>query len=192
MYLFIRLKGEKMFKVLTKGCEPTRGSKYSACVDLYASEDVVIGAGDTKLVGLGVAIDLNEKKYFIQNYLEKQFSIVDRADEEYFFNHFLRSHYLQLMLRSSLAKKGLIIANGVGVIDLDFRDEIKIAIHNPITEQNFIQDDNAYITDPFEHTEYKIKKGDRIAQIALLEHKSHLFGIESDEERKGGFGSTGG
>ena len=108
------------------------------------------------------------------------------------YDEFLSSHYLQLMLRSSLAKKGLIIANGVGVIDLDYKDEIKIAIHNPITEQNFIQDDNAYITDPFEHTEYKIKKGDRIAQITLLEHRSHLFCIESDEERKGGFGSTGG
>jgi len=27
-----------MFKVLVDGCEPERGSKYSACVDLFASE----------------------------------------------------------------------------------------------------------------------------------------------------------
>ena len=44
-----------MFKVLTEGCKPTRGTKYSACVDLYSSEDVAIGIGETKVVGLGVA-----------------------------------------------------------------------------------------------------------------------------------------
>jgi len=37
----------------------------------------------------------------------------------------------------------------------------------------------------------QIKKGDKIAQITLLEHKSYLFGVESDVERSGGFGSTG-
>lgn len=46
-----------MFKVLTEGCEPTRGSKYSAGIDLYTSEDVTIGAGETAIVGLGVCID---------------------------------------------------------------------------------------------------------------------------------------
>lgn len=33
--------------------------------------------------------------------------------------------------------------------------------------------------------------GDKIGQIILLEHKAYLFGIESDVERNGGFGSTG-
>ena len=56
-----------MFKVLTKGCEPTRGSKYSACVDLYASEEVVIGAGETKLVGLGVVIDKKKLRKILRN-----------------------------------------------------------------------------------------------------------------------------
>ena len=27
-----------MFKALTEGCNPTRGTKYSACVDLYSNE----------------------------------------------------------------------------------------------------------------------------------------------------------
>lgn len=39
-----------MFKTVLDGKLPTRGSKYSACVDLYAREDVVIGAGETKLI----------------------------------------------------------------------------------------------------------------------------------------------
>ena len=51
--------------------------------------------------------------------------------------------------------------------------EIKIIIHNFSYGGNF-----------------KIKKGDKIAQILLKEHKTYLFGIESDKERLGGFGST--
>jgi len=31
----------------------------------------------------------------------------------------------------------------------------------------------------------------KIGQLTLLEHKSYLFGIESEDERDGGFGSTG-
>ena len=70
-------------------------------------------------------------------------------------------------------------------------------MHNPIktAKQIFktLDDGNTYI--PSGNIElgnsFKIKKGDKIAQITLLEHKSHLFGIDTDEERKGGFGSTG-
>ena len=47
-----------MFKKVTEDAIlPTRGSKYSACVDVYANEDVTIEAGETTLVGLGIAID---------------------------------------------------------------------------------------------------------------------------------------
>lgn len=49
-----------MFKILTKECEPTRGSRYSACIDLYASEDVVIGAGETAVIRLGVCVDFEK------------------------------------------------------------------------------------------------------------------------------------
>ena len=116
----MKRKGEIMFKVLTKGCEPTRGSKYSACVDLYASEDVVIRAGETKLVRLGVSTDIDE--------LMSRVVPSSNVPTEWYkdeVKRFLNSHYLQLMLRSSLAKRGLIIANGVGVVDLDYKDEIK-------------------------------------------------------------------
>ena len=36
-----------------------------------------------------------------------------------------------------------------------------------------------------------IRKGDKIAQITLLEHKGYLFGIGTDKERDGGLGGTG-
>ena len=174
-----------MFKVLKNGKMPTRGSKYSACVDLYASEDVVICAGETKLIGLGVCIDENGLKKASDRTLENLFGqtidcIVGTIDEDedlVYFDSFMDSHYLQLMLRSSLGKKGLILPNGVGVIDLDYKDEIKMIIHNPIS--------NVFVEN------YEIKKGDKIGQIALLEHQSYLFGIESDVKRDGGFGSSG-
>ena len=183
-------KGNKMFKVLQKGCEPTRGSKYSACVDLYASEDVVINAGETKLVGLGVSIDIDmdthmgNRKYGEEYKINKKPIYGDGAKRS--FREFKSSHYLQLMLRSSLGKKGLILPNGVGIIDLDYKDEIKMIIHNPIKMSNNQGIPDQYLLHPF-----KIKKGDKIAQITLLEHKSYLFGIDTDKKRDSGFWSTG-
>jgi len=182
-----------MFKILTDGCKPTRGSKYSACVDLYASEDVTIEAGATKLVGLGVCIDL--KELLLKVVPTSNVPTMWYKDE---VKRFKQSHYLQLMLRSSLGKKGLILPNGVGVIDLDYKDEIKMIIHNPIAyvfnEENADLSLKTYSYSDREDLiveSFEIKKGDRIAQITLLEHKSYLFDIESESKRAGGFGSTG-
>ena len=168
-----------MFKVLTEGCEPTKGTKYSACVDLYASEDVVIGAGETAIVGLGVCIDSNQ---LFDNTIFKH--------GVYTRDAFLSRHYLALHPRSSLRAKGL-IAN-TGIIDLDYQDEIKIIIHNPL---HYIYEENSNGTwsrSTISESSFIIKKGDRIAQIMLCEHKSYMFGIESEDERNGGFGSSRG
>jgi len=35
-----------------------------------------------------------------------------------------------------------------------------------------------------------IRKGDKVAQCTLKEHKGYLMGYESDVIREGGFGST--
>jgi len=177
-----------MFKVLTNGCEPTKGSKFSAAIDLYASEDVVIGAGETKLAGLGVCVDMSDR---VKNQMVGEWIIEHQntfTDYDEVFDTVMSSHYLQLNPRSSLRAKGLI--SNTGIIDLDFEDEIKIIIHNPISNIS-IHDEglNGYVYD-IDEIEFTIKKGDKIAQILLKEHKSYLFGIESEEERTGGFGST--
>ena len=159
-----------MFKILTSGCEPTRGSEFSACVDLYASEDVTIEAGATKLVGLGVSLDID----FLLNKIfpiTKDEKLVSLEMQNKGREQFKKSHYFQLMLRSSMSKH-LIISNGVGIIDIDYKDEIKIRLHNP------------------NNTDYKIVRGNRIAQITLLSHASYLFDIETTATRTGGFGST--
>lgn len=70
-----------MFKVFKDGQLPTKGSKFSACVDLYAREDVVIGAGETVLIPLGICIDLTKfysfdeyHKEFFRSFLSSIFS----------------------------------------------------------------------------------------------------------------------
>ena len=167
-----------MLKTIEKGCEPQLATKYSTAIDLFASEDVVIGAGETKVVGLGVCIDLEHKRYYIQNYLEKENSIYNKADEKYFFDFFKRTHYLELYPRRSLRTKGLI--SSAEIIPLDFKDEIKIIIHNSIKSGeilNYIRLAQGFDESSQIYTEFEIKKGDKIAQILLKEHKTYLMGI---------------
>jgi dUTP pyrophosphatase len=89
-------------------------------------------------------------------------------------------HFLGIFARSSTPlKRGLMVANGVGIIDSDYcgpEDEIKIQVLN--------------ITD----APVKVSRGDRIAQGIVLPAPA----IEWDEvaditsTSRGGFGSTGG
>lgn len=80
--------------------------------------------------------------------------------------------------RSGLAcKQGLAPANKVGVIDSDYRGEIKVALHNHSSQS------------------VTIKSGERIAQMVITPYYQANF-IEVDElcdtERgTSGFGSTG-
>lgn len=82
---------------------PTYGSPFSAGADLYACEegDLVIAAGETKLVHTGIALEIPEGLVGL------------------------------IYARSGLAsKRGLAPANKVGVIDSDYRGEIMVALHN--------------------------------------------------------------
>ena len=190
-----------MLKTINDSKLPTRASKYSAFVDLYANEDIVIGAGETLKVGLGVCVDLEYLHKNVDIWCGHPYSLpkdgIDTKDDKYNkhiinmhnrnFEWYMSHHYLQLEPRSSLRAKGLIA--GSGIIDLDYKDEIKIIIHNPLVihserssdTSGYVECDNNYI----------IKKDDKIAQITLMEHKSYLLNIESDTERTGGIGSTG-
>ena len=129
---------------------PTYGSEYAAGADLYAlSEHAVrIGANETAIVHTGLAAELPEG-------------------------------YVGLIYaRSGLAtKKGLAPANKVGVIDSDYRGEIRVALHN--------------------HSKYEqsIEPYERIAQLVIAPYIAAEY--EEAEELsetvrgEGGFGSTG-
>lgn len=86
---------------------------------------------------------------------------------------------LLIFARSSLAfKKGLMLANSVGVVDQDFcgpEDEIQIALYN------------------FTDTPVTIQKGDRLAQGLFVPiGVAHFQEVQLIEKpSRGGFGSTG-
>lgn len=130
---------------------PKHQTIQSAGADLYAAETVTIESGQVRLVGTGFSlteIDLRKAPSY---------------------------HELVLMLcnRSSIAlKKQLMICNGVGVIDADFKDEIKVMFINMSDKPQ------------------TINKGNRIAQLVPMRYVPLLFDVE-DKERNGGIGSTG-
>ena len=174
-----------MFKILDEVCTPKRGTKYSAYVDLFAREYITIGAGETKTVMLGVKLDL-DKLYRSWYFYTEQNNISGSWDM------YLRSHYLEVALRSSLGVKGLIIANGTGKVDLDYPDEIGLIVHNPISINVVSRNnDNTISGWQLKDNDFKISKGDKVAQCTIAPHEGFLMGYETETLRTGGFGSTG-
>ena len=85
--------------------------------------------------------------------------------------------YFSVINRSSGAGKGLVLANGIGIIDADY-------YNNPENDGHF----RVLVFNVLDH-DLVIKKGDRIAQVIF--HK--FLTVDDDDatgERQGGFGST--
>lgn len=88
-----------------------------------------------------------------------------------------QGYEIQVRSRSGLATKGVCVANGIGTIDSDYRQEIGVILAN--------LGENAIIINP----------GDRIAQLAIC--PVHQMVIKEVDEidtvttRSGGYGSTG-
>jgi dUTP pyrophosphatase len=129
--------------------EPSYQTAAAAGFDLAASEEVVVPAHQIRLVPTGLVIEVP------------------------------KGHFLGVFARSSTPlKRGLMVANGVGVVDPDYAGP---------DDQVFIQVLN--VTDG----EVTVKRGDRIAQGIVLSAARVEF--EEGTTRtvsRGGFGSTGG
>ena len=99
------------FKKLTdKAVKPTFGTEFSAGADLYSTEKVVIGVGETKLIKTGLAVEIPV------------------------------GYVGLIYARSGLAtKRGLAPANKVGVIDSDYRGEIMVGVINQKREAYTIE-----------------------------------------------------
>lgn len=129
---------------------PERGSAYAAGYDLFAdvADNVEIIPHETKMIGTGLAMEI---------------------PEGYFGGIFARS--------GLSSKEGLRPANCVGVVDADYRGEVKVALHN----------DGEVVRE--------VKAGQKIAQLVVVP----FLGVEFDEVEElsetvrgvGGFGSTG-
>ncbi len=137
-------------KMNGKAIIPKRATEFSAGADLYAciENDVVVGAGERCLVPTGIAIAI---------------------PMGYGGFVFARS--------GTASKYGISLSNCVGVIDSDYRGELKIAIIN--------------------HSKYSytIRNGDRIAQIVIMPIDLCEFtlcdSLDDTVRGDGGFGSTG-
>ncbi len=89
-----------------------------------------------------------------------------------------QGYFLMLAARSSLTKKGLMLHNGIGVVDQDYHgpeDEVKILLYN------------------FTDGPVMVERGERIAQgliIPIIRASWEETEVIKTESR-GGFGSTG-
>jgi dUTP pyrophosphatase len=141
----------KFINILDKDCNLYLGTELSACVDLRARETVILEPFKVTTIPLGVKIS--------KEYVE---SLVDSNE-----------WFLAMFIRSSLAAKGVILVNSVGVIDLDYYDEMKAMLMNLTNE-------------PIE-----ISVGERIVQTTLLHTATtKAFGVTTSTKRTGGVGST--
>lgn len=141
-----------MFRLrFTPGQEPRYMTEHSAAADLCSSEDCILASGKVIAVPTGVWID---------EVLWEQVPTGTIPE-------------LQIRARSGLAVRNQVaLANGVGTVDADFRNEICVLLMN------------------FGDQEFQIRKGDRIAQVVMnLVHR--IPGLDAGTQRLGGFGSTG-
>lgn len=128
---------------------PVRKTKYSAGYDLEAAVKIQIEAQSTKLIPTG-----------IKAYMQK--------DE-----------VLKIYIRSSLAyKKNLTLANGVGIIDCDYYNNVDNEGHIMVLVKNNSNDTVV------------VDKQERIAQGIFVKYLC-ADSEEITNERVGGFGSTG-
>jgi dUTP pyrophosphatase len=121
----------------------------AAGFDLAAQTDMVVPPGVVALVPTGLVIEVP------------------------------RDHFLGIFARSSTPlKRGLMVANGVGVVDSDYcgpSDEIKIEVLN------------------FTAAPVQIRRGDRLAQGVVLPYVRAEWqeGAGPAQPARGGFGATG-
>ena len=138
---------------LTRGASaPEYATPGSAAVDVRAAlegGEVIINPGERAMIPTGLAISTG------------------------------RDDVVAIMAgRSGLgAKHGVTLANGIGVIDSDYRGELRATLINNGSE-------------PF-----KISDGDRIAQLMFMPVMQAAFlpvdELDETERGEGGFGSTG-
>ncbi len=128
---------------------PKRGSKYSAGYDFFSLEEYTLHPKEVHLFPTGVKAKMNEDEVLL------------------------------LVVRSSIGiKKGLSLANQVGVIDSDYYGNEKNDGHILIALRNESE------------KEVTINKEERIAQ-GLFIHYLTTDDDKTEETRTGGIGSTG-
>lgn len=173
-------------KVNEEAIIPKIVNPMDAGIDLHSVEDMVVFPGSTTVISTGLSMEIEwdlsaeieESNYIFPDYAKEYYKSLN-TDSSFWFNQWLMTNmvpYFKIESRSGLSTKGIHV--GAGVIDVDYRGEIKIVIHN------------------ISKKAYEFHKGDKIAQ-GILQFKPRNITIEevmvlSDSVRgENGFGSSG-
>ena len=144
-----------------------------AGLDVYSTEDIEIGPGETKLIHTGLKVAIP------------------------------RGYELQVRPKSGISlKTKLRVANTPGTIDSGYRDEVCVIIENlepkiADIDYDFDERGRTIINSILHGKSYSIEKGQKIAQLVLNEivvanfEKVNSIAEVEGEDRGGGFGSTG-
>lgn len=167
-------------KVNNKVELPSWGSTYATCFDLkfQPTKDYVDGYDrhnnpvKKMLHNTGVDIYAGER-------LLIPTGLIFKLEFPFFSSIEYQTYSIRLHARSGLSlKKGLVLANGEGIVDIDYQNEIFVLLTN--------------ISERLATIEYK----ERIAQAEIVQNIPCQFVLSENKligysERNGGFGSTG-
>ena len=139
-----------------------------AGMDVFATEEIIINPGETKLIPIGIKVALPI------------------------------GYELQVRPKSGRSLKSkLRVANTPGTIDAGYRDEIGVIVDNidPVIRYADL-DENGRLCNVEFGSSITIGKGEKFAQLVLSEvPKAVFYEVETvagmGEDRQGGFGSTG-
>jgi dUTP pyrophosphatase len=147
---------------------PAYAREGDAGMDVCAAEEVLLGPGDTLIVPTGLKFAIPE------------------------------GYEIQVRPRSGLtARTPLRVSNAPGTIDSGYRDEVGIIMTNTSEICSYCYDEDITLDDHGNRKgNYRIRKGDRIAQLVLKEvPRMRLVPVacvrDIGTDRGGGFGSTG-
>jgi dUTP pyrophosphatase len=172
-------------QILSKlGRAPTRGSAFAAGYDLYSAENATVQARGKAMISTGIAIAVPAGTCKCRRHVDYSIHVADHLA-----NHIgillrfedwvsdKRTPDGRVAPRSGLAVKHS-IHTGAGVIDADYRGEVRVVLFN------------------FSDIDFEIKEGDRIAQLILEKIYTPEVEVvpvlEATVRGAGGFGSTGG
>jgi dUTP pyrophosphatase len=127
---------------------PTYATVGAACFDIYAASSCTINALDRRDISTGLSFEIPEGKALM---------IYSRSGHGF--------------------KNGVRLVNSVGVIDSDYRGEVKVALRNDSCKA------------------FSVQIGDRIAQGMIIDVERNEFEVVEElsetDRGAGGFGSTG-
>ena len=131
-----------MFKVINENAKlPIAENEYSAGYDIISPIDMEVIPGYTRTVKLGIKLDLSNEEL-----------------------HSLRNYYIGLYLTDSMAREGLILANGVGIINIDSKEEIRMIVLKPLNDSQGYENKSVFI-----------KKGQKIGQLLIHKNEGKIL-----------------